>query len=194
MSNDGSVTRWIKSLKDDEDEATRQLFDRYWERLVQMVGGMLKGRSILPADREDVAQSAMNSFFLGARNGCFPNLEDRGNLHRLLVTITARKINAHTKRAGRKKRSRDFSSIQEDDDRAIDLIIGKEPTPEFAFQVAEELHLRLASLSDDQLREIACLKLDNYTNREIANLLDVSNTTVERRLRLIRKEWSDDSE
>ncbi|MCP4815560.1 MAG: RNA polymerase subunit sigma-70, partial [Planctomycetaceae bacterium] len=44
-------------------------------------------------------------------------------------------------------------------------------------------------LPDDPLREIAVLKLNSLTNREIAGKLDISERSVERKLQRIRNRW-----
>jgi DNA-directed RNA polymerase specialized sigma24 family protein len=67
---------------------------------------------------------------------------------------------------------------------------GPEPTPEFAAELAEEVDRLFDQLADDQLRQIARLKMEGYTNQEIADTIGRAITTVERRLRLIRKTWS----
>jgi DNA-directed RNA polymerase specialized sigma24 family protein len=41
----------------------------------------------------------------------------------------------------------------------------------------------------DDLRPVALAKMEDYTNQEIAAKLDCSLSTVERRLRFIRKIW-----
>src|SRR5262249_40194860 len=51
----------------------------------------LAGRPPGAADEEGVALSAFASFYRGAEQGRFPKLNDRQDLWRLLVTITARK-------------------------------------------------------------------------------------------------------
>jgi len=66
--------------------------------------------------------------------------------------------------------------------------IGDEPTPEFAASVAEQCE-RLLNMLDDVLRGVALAKMEHYSNQEIAEKLDCSMSTVERRLRLIRKIW-----
>jgi DNA-directed RNA polymerase specialized sigma24 family protein len=48
----------------------------------------------------------------------------------------------------------------------------------------------LDALDDDQLRHIALLKLEGYTNQEIAVKLDCVERTVERKLERIRRKWS----
>lgn len=44
------------------------------------------------ADGEDVAISVMESFFRAAKNGRFPDLNDRDGIWRLLSTMTRRKV------------------------------------------------------------------------------------------------------
>lgn len=71
----------------------------------------------------------------------------------------------------------------------IQEVLGTEPTPALAAEVAEQCEQLLERLDDDQLREIARLKLEGYTNKEIAKQLSVQTRTVERKLGLIRKLW-----
>ena len=55
--------------------------------------------------------------------------------------------------------------------------------------MADECRRLLEELDDQQLRELAVAKMEGYKNEEIARRLDCSLRTVERRLRLIRKQW-----
>lgn len=72
--------------------------------------------------------------------------------------------------------------------RGIDDIAGAEPTPEFAAMVAEQSELLLSQLDETQ-RRVATLKMAGFQNSEIAESLDVSISTVERKLSLIRDVW-----
>ena len=65
----------------------------------------------------------------------------------------------------------------------------REPTPEFAAQVSEQCRRLLDGLNDDGLREIAILKMDGFSNEEIAQQKDCTTRTVERKLHLIRTIW-----
>lgn len=71
-------------------------------------------------------------------------------------------------------------------------IIGNEPTPEFALQVAEECQWLLDLLGDDGLRSVAVWKMEGYTVDEIAARLGCVPRTVERKLRVIRGLWGED--
>jgi DNA-directed RNA polymerase specialized sigma24 family protein len=68
-------------------------------------------------------------------------------------------------------------------------LIGREPEPALAAQVAEEYARLLDRLGDDDLRAVAMWKLEGYTNAEIATRLNRAPATVERKLRLIRGAW-----
>jgi DNA-directed RNA polymerase specialized sigma24 family protein len=75
----------------------------------------------------------------------------------------------------------------------IAQVVGEEPTPAFAVQVAEEYEQLLERLGDPNLRSIAQWKLEGYTNSEIATRLGCVERTVERKLDLIRKTWEKES-
>jgi DNA-directed RNA polymerase specialized sigma24 family protein len=47
----------------------------------------------------------------------------------------------------------------------------------------------LLLLDNEELRRIAVLKMEGYTNQDIAEHLGCAPVTVERRLKLIRKSW-----
>ncbi len=72
---------------------------------------------------------------------------------------------------------------------ALEEVIGQEPDPAFAAQVAEEFEHLLRDLGDEKLREIEILKLEGQTNDEIAEKLGCSARTVSRQVGEIRKKW-----
>jgi DNA-directed RNA polymerase specialized sigma24 family protein len=71
----------------------------------------------------------------------------------------------------------------------LEAIAGREPSPAFAALVADEVRRRLAALRDESLRRVALLRLEGYTNEEIAERQRCSLRTVKRRLALIRRTW-----
>ena len=141
----------------------------------------------------------MHSFCRGAAAGRFPQLADRHDLWLLLVTITARKVYAQMRANGPSNVDRAkcvvnrcFCKIGDADQEqaGIEQILGHEPTPELANMMAENCEALLSSLDDDSLRDIALLKLEGYTNEEIAAKLECVSRTVERKLERIRDKWS----
>ena len=69
----------------------RQIWERYFRRLVGLAREKLRGTRCGAADEEDVALSVFDSFCRGLEEGRFPNLQDRDNLWKVLVVLTARK-------------------------------------------------------------------------------------------------------
>jgi len=197
MSSEGSVTRWVTALKGGDSAAAQPLWERYHRQLVSLARQKLQSARRRAADEEDVVQSAFHSFFRGVTRGRFPQLDDRDNLWRLLVVITARKAldqlaSEHSQRRGGgmlQGESR-ISPVAGRDDAAIEQVVGEEPTPEFAAQVADEYERLLELLGDDTLRRVAVWKMEGMTNDEIAAQLDCSRRTVARKLETIRIIWS----
>ncbi|HKM54774.1 MAG TPA: ECF-type sigma factor [Isosphaeraceae bacterium] len=102
----GSVTHWLGALKAGDLAAAQPLWERYFQRLVRLARQKLRAghRSGADADAEDAALSVFDSFCDGAARGRFPQLVDRDDLWRLLVTITTCKVADHARRHGRQKR------------------------------------------------------------------------------------------
>jgi DNA-directed RNA polymerase specialized sigma24 family protein len=196
MTDSGSITRLLYELKQgDEGAAQRELWDRYFARLVRLARTMLPHAQRRVEDEEDAALSAMNVFFRGVREDRFPVLDRRENLWPLLVRISAHAAARQIQRRTRQKRGggrlRGESALDWNDGvlDAIEQVVGDEPTPQFAAQVAEQCQILLDALDDDSLRAIARLKLEGYTNREIASKIDRAERTVEWKLKLIRQTW-----
>lgn len=193
---DAEVTCWIKRLADGNQSAAAAIWDRYFERLVRLAYARLRSRRRRQADEEDVALSAFDSFCQGVAAGRFPDLRDRNDLWKVLVTITARKAVAQLRREHAQKRGPEMgeSALMTPDastDRGgIELVMADEPTPDFALQITEECERLLSLLGDDDLRQVALKKLEGYNNLEIADLLGCAPGTIQRRLNRIKEKWS----
>ena len=195
MPSAGSVTHWLGLLKAGDHAAAQPLWERYFRHLVSLARARLWGAPKRMADEEDVALSAFDSFCRGAAEGRFPQLLDRNDLCQLLVLITARKAihllqhERRQKRGGGKVQG-ETELAGADEEPLLAQVIGQEPTPEFAAQVAEECRRLLDQLGEGELRSIALWKMEGYTTEEIAARLLCVPRTVERRLQVIRSLWS----
>ena len=200
MTATESVSRWIADLKAGHEAAATDLWNHFYTRLVAMARRKLRGAPRRAADEEDVVLDAFDSLFRRAKEGRFPKLRDRDDLWRLLITITERKALNQWRDGTRQKRgsgkvlgeSAFFQKDSSTNGVGIDRVVGPEPTPEFAAVMTESVQRLLDLLTDDELRKIALLKLEGYTNEEIAAEIHRAVPTVERRLRLIRSKWNDD--
>ena len=129
----------------------------------------------------------------------FGHLHNRGDLWKLLVTITARKATAKRrayfsqKRGGGLIRGESIFMQTGEEQGGIANILGTEPTPEFAVSVAEGCRELLDQLPDETLRQIALWTLEGYRTEEIAEKLGCVRRTVERKLERIREIWSENA-
>ena len=185
------MTRWISELKRGDKAAASGLWDSYFRRLMSLARARLHDVPRLIADEEDVALSAFDSFCRGAQAGHFRRLHDRNDLWQILALITVRKAIDLRNYEGRQSRGMGRTrSLTELTREGLEMIAGAEPTPELAAQFVEEFQRLMEQLEDPSLRSVATLKLEGYTNDEIAARLDCVTSTVERKLARIRGEWA----
>ena len=192
--HEGSVTRWIGDLKGGGELAAQSLWERYFERLVQLARNKLRSsRRSGAEDEEDAALEAFDSFCRGAAAGKFPRLSDRDDLWRLLVVITVRKALNQREREQAAKRGGGKvvvgSGLAGDRAGDLDLLAGDGPTPELAAMVAEEYQRLREALGDDSLRKVLDLRLEGHSREEIAALLGCAEKTVTRKMEMVRRAW-----
>jgi DNA-directed RNA polymerase specialized sigma24 family protein len=191
------ITQWLRGLSKGDPAAVQAVWQNYFQKLTRLARAKLEGLPRRAADEEDVALSALNSFFSGAAAGRYPKLDDRHDLWKVLVTITAHKALMQARRHRAQKRGRGKVRGESaflgnsDQERAAGLqqFLGNEPTPELAAMVAENCQRLFETLDDPSLRQVAALKMDGFTNEEIAVEQRCTVRTVERKLSRIRARW-----
>lgn len=195
--NSESVTDWIAQLKMGDQQAAFLLWKRFFRQLRAIARAKLGAFARASQDEEDVALSALNALFLGAREGHFEQFETRNDFWQLALVILSRKA-SNLRRSLQTRREISATDLA--------MATGLEFTPvvmEQAVQAlsgdtgieslgidCEELLLRV----DERLRRVALLKLAGLSNEEIAASLDRSVKSVERYLQQIREAWTDADE
>jgi DNA-directed RNA polymerase specialized sigma24 family protein len=191
MSSEKPVTHLIHLLKAGDRVAAQGLWEAYFQRLVGLARAQLASVPRMVADAEDVALSAFDSFYRRAERGEFPRLEDRNDLWQLLFVLTVRKAINLVRYQGRKSRgSGRLVTLSDLEGLEVDLVLGREPAPEFAAEMIDECRRLLDLLPDPTLRSVALWKMEGYTNVEIAAKLGCIDKTVERKVRAIRDIWA----
>ena len=197
MEPSNEVTVWLSRLGQGDNQAADAIWQVYFEKLVRYARRKLEGARGPSSDEEDVALSAMFSFCRGLEAGNFEKIEDREDLWKLLVTITARKACAHRRRAMAQKRGGGkvygesvFRRPDGEDTTGIEQVLGTEPTAELADGVVESCREMLESLGDITLQQIALWTLEGYSTQEIGERLGCVRRTVERKLQRIRARWT----
>jgi RNA polymerase sigma-70 factor, ECF subfamily len=174
----------INLWREGDQEAARQIYDRYIEKLLPLARRRLGRRIIGRIDAEDVLQSVFRTFFQRARAGHF-QVEDEHDLCKLLVRITVhktlRRIAAET--AAKRDPHREIGGA-ESQDRLVELL-GREPTPDEAIEFLDQLEHLLRELRPQE-REILQLRLQGCTNEEVAKKLGTYDRSIRRTMERIR--------
>jgi RNA polymerase sigma factor (sigma-70 family) len=193
MGPAGSLTRYAHDLYAPDparrQEAARQIWLRFSDRLTAEVRRRLDRRILRRVGAEDVVQSLFASFFDAPPGPAGPP-RDRAALWRLLVHFTLCKVanTAERHRARRRDYRREAPmgdliggsatiSFDPRDDRALD------PADEAVAR--EEFHRLLGVLPAD-LRDVLVMRLEGYTNAQIAAAIGRVERTVELKMKTIR--------
>ncbi len=168
-----------------DQEAARQIFERYASRLVALARRQISQRMASRVDPEDVVQSVFRSFFGRVKAGKF-RFEEQNDLGKLLVGITVhktlRKIQFH--KAG--KRDRRLEVFQgEGSLEGIEGLLDGEPTPEAVVAFLDQLEHFLSQLRPQE-RQILEMRLEGYSNGEIAKKLGIYDRKIRRVIERIR--------
>jgi DNA-directed RNA polymerase specialized sigma24 family protein len=194
MKDEGSVTICLRRLRDGDQAALEKLWDGYFGRLVGLARQRLRGAPLQAADEEDVALDAFDSFQRAAQRGRFARLENRNDLWQVLELLTKRKASnlARNARAGKRGAGRVVSaSALDEEGRAFAELIGREPTPAFACEMADE-YRRLLDMLPAELGRVAEWRLEGHSNAEIAKKLGRKVSTAERKVARIRGIWENE--
>jgi len=191
------ISELLMALRDGHSDAADRLWSVYFHQMCELAGRRLGKSPDLLADQEDVALSAFKSFCVGVREGRFPTLKDREGLWPLLIALTMRKAVDAIRHGTRQKRG--GGNVENSPglaklDRTVDILntMANGPQPEVAIELNDLLQRLLKNLrqmGDDRLEEIVQLRIEGYSNQEIADKLGCVVRTIERKIRLIEDCW-----
>jgi RNA polymerase sigma factor (sigma-70 family) len=182
----GNTLVLLTRLGHGEEEAAAEIFNRHVDRMIALAAARLSQKYAQRVDPEDVVQSAFRSFFREAKSGRY-RYERSGDLWRLLAGITMNKLYRHVEYHGAAKRSpgREQAVGGDADRSAIELWISREPAPEAAAELIDEVGVVMADLEPSE-RKVLELRLQDRSTDEIAAELGCSDRTVRRALERIR--------
>ncbi len=195
MSNRGSVSQLIDRVKAGESTAIAALWNRYHQALQRQARQRLDGTPHRMVDEDDLTSIIFQSFFRRAGAGQFPDLTNRREFWALLMTITDRKVVNNFRRmmtdkrgGGRVASDPGWASLADGPDVGVLATLeSMEPPPELVAAAAE-----LLAQLDDEMRRLVLLRQQGHTYQEIAQRVNRSVATVERRLRLLREECEEE--
>jgi RNA polymerase sigma-70 factor (ECF subfamily) len=169
----------LDSLRKGDEDAARKLFDRYVDQLVALARKRISQRLASRIDAEDIVQSVFRTFFHRAREGQF-HLADPDDLCKLLARITVHKTLRQIAYHKRAKRDATHETGQAEDSQEMMMtVLAGEPTPEEAAIFLDQLEHVLAKLTPQE-RQILEMRMEGYSNVEIAEKLGISDRSVRR--------------
>ncbi|MBX3436606.1 MAG: sigma-70 family RNA polymerase sigma factor [Planctomycetaceae bacterium] len=178
------VARW----RDGDQNAARDLYQRYVERLSGIVTAQLSDRLRARADADDVLQSACRSFFRRVQDGQFQFDEDE-DVWKLLVTISLNKLRSQVRKHSAAKRNAAQEISRRDNTLPDDFHLEKlseSPSPVEAFIFAEMIE-RVCENLDNKHAMLLGLRMEGYSQQEIAEQLQTSDRSIRRMLDNIRQ-------
>jgi RNA polymerase sigma factor (sigma-70 family) len=179
--------RMIEGLRAGDPAVVRQFCDRYGPALNRIADRKLPDAVRRRIDAEDVVQSACRTFFRRAHNGEF-RLEDSGSLWRLLCAITLTKVREQARFHLRQRRgvSREREGLPASDQSWCETPLAEaSPTPAEVAEFADVFRALLDRLSPEEQR-VVDLKIQDYTNNQVAAVLGCSERTVRRLLKRVQ--------
>jgi RNA polymerase sigma-70 factor (ECF subfamily) len=178
------VARWRAG----DQEAARELFDRYVHRLVELARGRLSKKLSQRVDPEDLVQSAYRSFFAGASADRF-DIRRSGDLWQLLASITLNKLNDQVKYHLAAKRTVAGERSYGSEDSLFGLsgeALAREPSPLEAVALVDEVCELMRDLEPLQ-RQMLEMRLQGHGLTEIAEKTGRCPQTVRRLLARLQR-------
>jgi DNA-directed RNA polymerase specialized sigma24 family protein len=191
MSSSHTVSTWFLDLKAGDVEGLQELWKRFYEKLVVHAKGRIRRTGVKSLDEEEVACSAFESLWRAAQEGRLATVRDCDELWWWLLSTVHRKVVSHARHQTAIKRGGQNTPASMDDGHFLQAVLSHEPSPEYVAILAEEYDRALAKLNDEQLREIAIMKLAGATNDEVCQKLGIAPATVTRKLRRIQTIWQE---
>ena len=194
-SADDSYVEWIAGVKAGRPESVARIWVEFYNRLVSYADRRLGGLPRRSSDEEDVALSAMHSLVVGLRDGRFPDVSSRDDLLKIVLVIADRKAKKEirkqmaAKRGGGGLRGDSVMTGMDGVGGGFGDVADRAARMTFDDVLSQECEELLDCLDDDVQRKIAVLKLQGYSNAEIAQTFGVVRRTIERKVTLIRKNW-----
>jgi RNA polymerase sigma factor (sigma-70 family) len=167
-------------------------YTEFWERYGKRLKGVVRSKFPLSLKRrlgpEDLVQSACRSFFRRVTAGEL-QLQDGESLWRLLCAIALNKMRMkhrfhYAQRRG-VTRERDLAGEQHGSTSDTHEPAAKDHPPDEAIMFAEQLE-QVLSMLDSTEQRIVQLKLEDFTNDEIATKLRRSERTIRRSLKRLQ--------
>lgn len=188
----GSVSELIERLRHSDPDAAAALWARFEVRLVRYIVQVLRAGPATSVDEGAIGNSVFEGLLQLARQGKLANVR-RDEFWKLTKVIAKRRVIDKVRRAYRTKRGGGTvvtESVVRGANAAahefLDQFPARQTSPDIV-AMTEDLLSRIEQEFTRELWQILDLRLQSFTDPEIASRINKSVPTVERKLRLIRQ-------
>jgi RNA polymerase sigma-70 factor (ECF subfamily) len=188
MSEPDSFEALMQRLRNGDDDAASEIFNRFAHRLIGLARSRLNERLRQKLDPEDVMQSVFKSFFRVQADGKL-DLASWDSLWALLTVITLRKCGHRIEyyRAACRRVDREVTPRASGDESTASFeAIARDPSPADAAMLAETVEQVLRELEPRE-QEIVSLSLQGFSAAEISAQIGRTERTVHRALKRVRE-------
>lgn len=187
MTEEEPAIDLIKRWRQGDQRAADLLYGRYFEQMMRIIGAQIPAKIRGRVAPEDVAQSVFRTVFRRLRRGEF-QFQDDQDIWKLLVTVALNKTRSQTSKnlAARRDVNRETRIGDVPIDESLSQRLQSQPSISEVLAFRETLALLFARLANDEV-EVIQLRLEGYTQEEIATRLQVTTRTVRRKLTTIRQ-------
>lgn len=200
MPDPGSISILIEDLKRGDDDAISKIWERFFEPLRLFARSKLPVQNRKVIDDEDIASCAINSFQDSLRKGKYPGIKNREDIWKFLITIVDRnsidsiRRQKALKRGGGTLRGESVFHDLGDSSRGLERFSKvDEGSSEAVVDFVDQLDNLLCKLDDGELKTVLLSRLAGDSIDEIAVKIRKSVSSVERKLKIIRKIWMSNS-
>ena len=175
----------INLWRQGDEDAARQIVERYIDRLLLLARRRISQRLASRVDAEDIVQSVFRTFLHRVKDGQF-TFAEQDDLCKLLVRITLHKTLRQVAFHKAAKRDPGLETDQgEHHSEQLSALFDQEPTQEATVTFLDQLEHFLTQLRPQE-REILEMRLQGYSNEEIAQKLGLYDRKIRRIIEHVR--------
>jgi hypothetical protein len=186
----GTVTKLLKELQTGDELIVQQIFDYYFQRLVNRAKSISKRKGFRLKDEEDLASVVVTAFLQDATAGEIGELRSRHDVWRMLSKRIKLRTWTEERDAAKRRKKEVGESAFRDFEGALDPQ-GIQQQPDRRINEIDALHRELLDeLRDNKLEtQIVEALLNGDTVQEIAESLGKSPNTIYLKLKRIKSRW-----
>ena len=176
----------VARCREGDENAANELYRRYCDQLLRIVGNHLSAKYAAKFDPEDVLQTAFRTMFRRLEKGEFQFDTDE-DVWKLMVTISLNKLRRQIRSLNTQQNN---ISLERTISEELANQLCEKPTIQEVVEFSEMLEKLFRFLTEDQ-RNAILLRMSGCNQIEIAERLEVSDRTVRRMWKRIQRSVTD---